>query len=34
MSDDKASLPSLIAAIVIFIVFIGFQLWFMVHTID
>ena len=34
MSDDKVGQPSLIAAIVIFIVFIVFQLWLMLHTIN
>ena len=33
MSEDEGDLPSLIAAIVLFIVFMGFQLWLMVHSI-
>jgi hypothetical protein len=33
VSDDEGDLPSLIAAIVLFIVFMGFQLWLMVHSI-
>jgi hypothetical protein len=33
MSDDEVDLPSLIIALVIFIVFMGFQLWLMVHSI-
>ena len=34
MSNDKASLPSLIATIVVFIVFLAFQFWLMVHTLN
>jgi len=33
VSEDEGDLPSLIAAIVLFIVFMGFQLWLMVHSI-
>jgi hypothetical protein len=34
VSDDEVDLPSLITVIVIFVVFMGFQLWLMVHSID
>jgi hypothetical protein len=32
--SDKPSLPSLIASILIFIVFLAFQFWLMVYTLN
>jgi len=33
VSDDERVRPSLITAIVVFIVFMGLQLWLMMHSI-
>jgi hypothetical protein len=33
VGDDGVNLPSLIIALVIFIAFMGFQLWLLVHSI-
>jgi len=33
VSDDEIDLPSLITTIVFLVVYMGFQLWLMVHSI-